>query len=85
MGKDVQSDAGTRKYDVGYMQRTREFYSAQGYTNHYQWAKKHNRTVYSADQATQRLQGGSYYHVDARHRSWQSAARCLRTPQPALS
>lgn len=39
MDKDEQSDAGARKYDVGYMQRTREFYSAQGYTNHYQWAK----------------------------------------------
>ena len=39
MDKDEQSDAGALKYDVGYMQRTREFYSAQGYTNHYQWAK----------------------------------------------
>lgn len=26
------------KYDVGYMQRTREYYRAQGYTVDYQWA-----------------------------------------------
>ena len=39
MDKDEQSDAGALKYDVGYMQRTREFYSAQGYTNYYQWAR----------------------------------------------
>ena len=36
------SDASLRKYDVGYMQRTRDFYSAQGYSNHYQWAKNSN-------------------------------------------
>ena len=33
------NDVNPQKYDVGYMQRTRDFYSAQGYSNHYQWAK----------------------------------------------
>ena len=33
------SNENPLKYDVGYMQRTRDFYSAQGYSNHYQWAK----------------------------------------------
>ena len=28
------SDVTLRKYDVDYMQRTRDFYSAQGYSNH---------------------------------------------------
>jgi len=26
------------KYDIGYMERTREYYRAQGYSNDYQWA-----------------------------------------------
>ena len=36
--KQSSAKADNAPYDVGYMQRTREFYRAQGYTNDYQWA-----------------------------------------------
>ncbi len=68
------SDVNPQKYDVGYMQRTRDFYSAQGYSNHYQWAKNSNAPFTTLQQTTQRLQSCGYYYGDARYKTGQNSA-----------